>query len=275
MNNRSGACTCRVASTLAPSLDGTDEVQVLFATIGLVVSIGGSEEAASSIFIFSNKRSVTILRSRRFSIVNSSRTRRISAMVDGGAVDGSAGRLGAGLTSPLRSESFRQRWNVITLTPSALQICTWDLPARANSSAWPSLSRISWRECFFIVLSGATRTTATAIHPPRSINYTNSTVIGNLTGCNKKQAAAVFCPAQIPLLGVQRLINVIRNVKQERQYDAYAVAAPSQHGRLGRIRDWLIGSGSGDFPRHGAAEPASLWSAGRDPAPTRLAHGLK
>ena len=36
-------------------------------------------------------------------------------------------------------------------------------PARANSSAWPSLSRISWRECFFIVLSSSTRRTATAV----------------------------------------------------------------------------------------------------------------
>jgi hypothetical protein len=114
----------RSVRRLPPTVECTDEVQVPFVTIGLVVSIAGREEDASSIFIFSNSRSVTILRSRRFSIVNSSRTRRISGMVDGVAVDGSAARLGAGLTSPLRSESFRQRWNVITLTPRALQIST-------------------------------------------------------------------------------------------------------------------------------------------------------
>ena len=93
--------------------DRTDEVQVLFATIGLVVSFKEMVEDASSIFIFSNNRSVTILRSRRFSIVSSSRTRRIFAMVEGVADDGSLGHRNIRHTvryTELSPDRFRDFW---------------------------------------------------------------------------------------------------------------------------------------------------------------------
>ena len=93
--------------------DRTDEVQVLFATIGLVVSFKEMVEDASSIFIFSNNRSVTILRSRRFSIVSSSRTRRIFAMVEGVADDGSLGHRNIQHTvryTELSPDRFRDFW---------------------------------------------------------------------------------------------------------------------------------------------------------------------
>jgi hypothetical protein len=83
------------------------------------------------------------------------------------------------------------------------------LPARTNSSAWPSLSRISWRECFFIVLSSSTRRTATATHRVPFVRLDSNGEPARLQ--QKTSMCGILSGAYFSAC---KVLSVTRNVKQ-------------------------------------------------------------